>query len=295
VSEAAQLDADAKVPSGLEPGWKTPLLHVELTNYCNLKCTICPHPIMRRPKGLMDLDLALRLVEEARGRVHELNFSYFGEPLLYPKLAQVVEPLADVDYRVVMNTNAVLLDEKRRPLLTRERFDQVRLSLDSSVPETYATIRIGSQYERVVNNTLAYLDMPRRAPVRLVMVSSSVNRDEHEAFLEHWKPHLHPGDEILIKNILSWTGIVRDEEQIENRVCPLWSGQVVVGWDGRVGACFLDYEMELEIGRIDEVDPFAILRDPRYRELARQYHLETNPTCNRCFDKNKKITLWRAG
>ncbi len=281
-------------PAPRAPGRKIPVLHLELTNHCNLKCIICPHRIMERPKGLMDPDLACRLIGEASGRVREINFSFFGEPLLHPKLDRILDSLEDRDFRFVMNTNAVLLDERRRPRLAELRLEQLRISLDSAVEATYEAIRVGSKFDRVVQNTIDFLDIPDRGSVRLVMVSSSVNHDEHEQFLEFWKPRLRPGDEILVKNILSWTGVILDPDQIVNRVCPLWDGHVVVGWDGTVSACFLDYEQKLSIGHVDDIDVFSVREEPRYRELARQYHAGENATCTRCFDKNRKIVLWRA-
>lgn len=292
VGNAAVADPAATAPA---PAWKIPVLHLELTNHCNLKCVICPHPIMRRPKGLMDLALALRLIGDARGRIRELNFSFFGEPLLHPKLSTILEALHERDFDLCMNTNAVLLDHKRAPLLAAAKLDQLRISLDSSEPDTYRRIRIGSDYDRVTRNTIEFLERDDRGPARLVMVSNSVNHDEHDAFLEFWKPRVRAGDEILVKNILSWTGVILDSDQVANPVCPLWDGHTVVGWDGRVSACFLDYEQELTIGHVDDVDIWNIRDDPMYAELARQYHAGENGTCNRCFDKNRKIVLWRAG
>src|SRR5688572_23571645 len=40
-------------------------VNLELTNHCNLRCTICPvNTTMRRPKGFMDPALFRRVIDE---------------------------------------------------------------------------------------------------------------------------------------------------------------------------------------------------------------------------------------
>jgi radical SAM protein with 4Fe4S-binding SPASM domain len=272
---------------------RRPTLHVELTDRCNLVCRICPNRDLRRPRGFMDAGLATRLLREARGVFEEVNFSFFGEPLLHPEIEAVLAALAGRDYRAVMNTNATLLDGRKRDALAAIRLDQLRISLDSPDPATYEAIRVGAKYAAVEANTRAYLDRADRGSVRLVMVSCARNRDQHDALVDRWTPRLRPGDEVLIKNVLSWHGAIADPDLQEDRRCPVTEGQVVVGWDGTVSACYLDYEQELAFGTVDDVDLADAAADPRYRELKARQTAGNVPACRDCFDKNRAIRLVR--
>ena len=37
---------------------------IELTNYCNLKCSMCAHEYMTRKRGRMDKQLAMKIIDE---------------------------------------------------------------------------------------------------------------------------------------------------------------------------------------------------------------------------------------
>ena len=269
------------------------LLHLELTNNCNLACVICPNSRMGRRRGFMETSLALDLLSYAEGRFDEVNFSFFGEPLLHPDFETILGSASERDFRIVMNTNGLLLDGSVRSLLARIRLDRLCISLDSPHRETYRKIRVGSDYETVMANTRAYLRMVERGAVRLIMVSMSLNRDEGRDFVDLWKPAVAPGDEILVKNVVSWAGSVADPELKEERSCPVWTGQAVVGWDGTVSVCYLDYEQELAVGHVSDVDLARFRDDPRYLRLYDRHARGLLPVCKRCFDKNRVISWYR--
>ena len=48
-------------------------VNLELTNHCNLRCTICPvNTTMRRPKGFMDPALFRRIIDESHAEATRL-------------------------------------------------------------------------------------------------------------------------------------------------------------------------------------------------------------------------------
>ncbi|UCC67816.1 MAG: hypothetical protein JSV79_11980, partial [Armatimonadota bacterium] len=63
-----------------------PLFFIELTNHCNLECSMCPRPTLQRDVGHMDWDLYRRVVDNiARLGGRRLGLNRFGESLLYPR------------------------------------------------------------------------------------------------------------------------------------------------------------------------------------------------------------------
>ncbi len=64
---------------------KPTMVGVELTNFCNLRCSMCPYEMMTRKKENMPLDLFKKICDESRKYKMPLTcFSFFGDPLLYP-------------------------------------------------------------------------------------------------------------------------------------------------------------------------------------------------------------------
>lgn len=87
---------------------------IELTNNCNLNCPNCPVPYLQREKGFMNdetFELSMKYVPP-RNQSHFIIHG-FGEPLLHPKLIEYLQKMVDLDIKLVMSTNAVLLDAKK--------------------------------------------------------------------------------------------------------------------------------------------------------------------------------------
>lgn len=263
-------------------------LYIELTNYCNLKCVICPNAELKRPRGFMASELYYDLIEKARGQFHAVNFSYFGEPLLHPNADELMAALKDRDFEVYINTNTFFLGSEMRGTLADIEVDQLRISIDSMIPSTYNKIRVGSDYERVVKNAKAFLRIKDRGSVRVVMVANKHNDKEEYSFIQFWKPLLKPGDEILIKGPISWQGAVRDPKRNHQGTCPMWDGQtVVVAWDGMVSPCYLDYEQELALSDFPNIDILDLESSPEFRKIA--WSDDKPRVCQHCTDKNYDI------
>ena len=60
-----------------------PVISLELTNHCNLKCPYCSNPTLVRPKSYIEWSLVERIVEECAQRNYNLGWLHgVGEPLL---------------------------------------------------------------------------------------------------------------------------------------------------------------------------------------------------------------------
>jgi MoaA/NifB/PqqE/SkfB family radical SAM enzyme len=75
-----------------------------------------------------------------------------GEPLLNRDLAAMIAYLKERGVYTVFNTNAALLTRRRQIELIESGLDELRVSLDSSTPETYLKVRGIPAFDRVVAN-----------------------------------------------------------------------------------------------------------------------------------------------
>ena len=87
---------------------------VELCADCNLHCSMCHHPTMKRPKGVMPFPLWQKCADEIASVAPATQtwFSFCGEPLLQPELLlRCLEYGRQVGLRAMcLNTNGMLLD-----------------------------------------------------------------------------------------------------------------------------------------------------------------------------------------
>jgi radical SAM protein with 4Fe4S-binding SPASM domain len=104
-------------------------VNVEITNICNLQCSFCPEVI--RPKGLIELSLFRRILDEISPLTDEVTLHLMGEPLLHPHLEELVELCHHRGIRIFLVSNGVLLRESFTATLLHPAFRQVNFSLHS--------------------------------------------------------------------------------------------------------------------------------------------------------------------
>jgi len=131
------------------------VLYLEATATCNLKCPMCP-TTMGLPRDpyrtkLLDLELLPRL-EPALPFVARCFLSGGGEPLLHPRLFELVRELKRHEIEVHFNCNATLLDQERARLMIESGVDTVSFSIDGATAETYEKIRVGAEFEKTLEN-----------------------------------------------------------------------------------------------------------------------------------------------
>jgi len=136
---------------------------VDVTRRCNLRCVGCPchSPELsgRRPVDTPIQDLDVEAFERLCGELKTMGtrtlvFSGDGEPLLHPRLFELVALSTDAGFRTVLLTNGTLLDKATAEALARSRLDVLRVSLWATSPEEYEQNHPGARgdcFAKVVN------------------------------------------------------------------------------------------------------------------------------------------------
>ena len=215
-------------------------VNLELTNHCNLKCTICPvNTTMRRAKGFMDPALFRRVIDENPQLDFVLAFQW-GEPLLHPQFFELVRYAADRGVRTMITSNGTYLSPENRAKLLECGLERITFSVDGD-RETHFSIR-HYDLERLRTDVQALRTERDAAGARLrIDVSMVVDRATEHA-LEGYRA--------------DWSGVADRFQAIprlvaERRTHPcreLWRGTLVVLWDGRVTVCCVDSEGVLQVG-----------------------------------------------
>ncbi len=181
-------------------------LKIELTNFCNLACPMCPHSQMRRPVGYMAPALFRSIIDQAGP---ELEFAYvhhLGESLFHPRIGELIAYGKRRGVAMGLSTNATFLSAGKTRALLDSGLDFLVISLDANSEQSYAHMRRGGDFQRTVANVrrLFAEKAARSSPLRVVvqMIVSAHNQHEIAAFARAWD------GQVVLKVARDWAGQV---------------------------------------------------------------------------------------
>lgn len=267
---------------------------VEITAECNLRCSMCHHPTMQRPKGRIPFQLWQKCADEIADRSPgtECWFSFIGEPFVEPQLL-----LKILDYgktvgleKLYINSNGMLLTHDLADPILESGVDLMVFGLDGFSKEAYEQSRVGGDRDIVYDN-IEYL-LERRAvlgagpEIQVQFIEMPHNAHETEDFSRFW---LDRGATVKLRNMLSWGGRfdtpleVRDEDRI---ACPWAMTQLHIFWDGRIPRCPGDTEGDEGVGNAWEASLTELWdRLGIYRRKHMEHRFDELPArCLECKD-----------
>jgi len=146
-------------------------LYIEVTNRCNSLCVTCPLTFSpQESEHYLTFDEFTGLVDQFP-ELRRVVLQGIGEPLLNRELARMIGYLKARGVYVVFNSNAILLYPKRQVELIESGLDELRVSCDSAMPETYAKIRGVNVLPKVLRNVSQMMDTRRRLGAQKPRVS----------------------------------------------------------------------------------------------------------------------------
>jgi len=272
----AALLNEAAFSLGLTRSFKLTGLNVELTNRCNLHCTICPHRSGERSRPDCDMDLAtFKEIIDGTPDLKILLPYQWGEPLLSPILVPAIEYAAGRGVRVMVTTNGTLLDERNCRALVDSGLERLTVSFDGSrashekiraVPASAILDRIHLFKEvRDTAGSSCALDVS--------MVVDELTEPEVAAFKKNF------------------TGIVDRIQCVPRFVAAprrspcreLWRGILVVLANGDVTVCCADYAGAGVLGNVAERSPVEWFNSEELRNFRRRHrHRDWPQICCNC-------------
>ena len=239
-----------------------PLLHVELTNACNLECPMCPRNEMERKVGFMPLSLAGKIAEEAAGQSEFVTLHAWGESILHPDFDKIVAKFKSCGIKTMLSTNGNLLNGKRREKLLHSGLDFLVFSLDAVTEETYNKLRVGGDFQATIKSVEEFLAQVQAEEVRMFCVMQliymTVNKAEALNFKKKWQAL---GAHVWLKPFSVWSGqneSIKEfhPDKIRNvyyhDLCDWPWRQMVIHWNGNVVPCCNDYDGAVVFGNVTE-------------------------------------------
>jgi len=234
-------------------------VYLETTSACNLNCVMCPTQRASvkafKPDGYMDFRLFCRLVDQIGEMTPapRLWLHKDGEPLLHPRIVEMIEYASVRVPHVVLVTNGTLLNGKMTAAILETRLHEVRFSLEGSNKETYSTVRRqtsnnphriagnGVGYNKVVENIVRFCELKKakgkETPrVGIQMVEFEPTRAEIDTAVPFWS---EVADFVRVIPLFSWSGTVSVQKEMPPFRYPcehLWESQVISS-DGTMVPC----------------------------------------------------------
>lgn len=270
-----------------------PCLQVEPTSICNYRCVFCYQIDEDFTKksgghmGMMSLDLFKRIVDEATGRCEAITLASRGEPLICPKIEEMLKYTTGKFLALKMNTNAWFLDEAKSHAILQADLNTLVFSADAASEPAYSRFRVGGSLERVLKNVRRFReirakDYPRSRMITRVsgvQVPGTPDLDQMENF---WGEMV---DQVAFVKYNPWENTYEQPvNEIATPCSDLWR-RMFVWWDGLVNPCDVDYKSTLAVGRAGERTLGDLWQSDDYRQL-RERHLQAQRAqcspCNRC-------------
>lgn len=150
-------------------------INIEISDICNYDCVFCASSKFIEKNGLIDDELAVRLINEAyENGTREICFHINGEPLTNPRMEKYVELAKKLGYTYIfMTTNGALANLDRMKRLVEAGIDSIRFSINS-LADKYKLIHGGGSYELVIKNLNDLVDFVKENNKKVIVGISVV-------------------------------------------------------------------------------------------------------------------------
>jgi sulfatase maturation enzyme AslB (radical SAM superfamily) len=250
--------------AGLADRESPPMVILDVTNVCNLKCIHCPQPSIQSAPGFTAAHMSRHVfaaVLDDLKRVEApslLRFVGDGEPLLHPDaVAMLIRARAETSCVINVTTNGTRLTSDVGRQLLEARVHMIDVSIDAFTKPTYERVRRNGRFELVLANLFTLLELKKqlRADTKILVsfIRQAENEAEENAFRAFWEPLV---DFVSIRALHSANNRVKVGESVARSAvmsttrfpcAHLWK-RLVVDFAGRIKFCPTDWGKGSVIG-----------------------------------------------
>lgn len=261
-------------------------MKIELTNFCNLACPMCPHNQMQREIGYMEPGLFRKIIDEAAPDLEFAYLHHLGESLFHGRIGELIRYGRSRGVALGLSTNATYLDQRKSRLLLESGLDFLVISMDGASPDTYERMRVGGDFATTVKNVQGFFalkaQVANHTTVVVQMIVTDSNRHEIEPFARQWD------GKVMIKEARDWAGQVPlggARARVLHTPCRMLWTELTVLWDGLVVPCVNVFEKQNLLGDLKVQTVDEVWNSPAMREL-RSAHVRDAvaevPVCRTC-------------
>ncbi len=265
---------------------------LDVSSVCNIVCKYCVqydlkvHPDERFCKQIMPLDLARKAIDDLQGfegMIKVLTLYGWGEPLLNPHFAEIVEYARKSGKVRSVETisNGILLSHEMSDRLISAGLQRINISVEAMSSEGYYDIcgrRI--DFQEYVDN-IRYLYEHKTDDLTMYIKIGDIalkDKAEEQYFYDTFGDIC---DEILVEHIINVRDDMLANENIGtdhscgvfgqelqgNKVCPYLFFRLFICPDGECALCNADFYREQSVGNINTNSLKEIWKGDRLRDI----------------------------
>ncbi|MEB2281271.1 SPASM domain-containing protein [Lysinibacillus xylanilyticus] len=261
-------------------------VYIEITSVCNLACSFCPPTA--RAKGLIKVEQFNKILDEIRPHTKYIYLHVKGEPLLHPRIDQLLDAAHEKGFKVNITTNGTLIKKNREKILGKPALRQINFSLHSFdghegsenrekyLGDILDFVRASKDYNTIISYRLWNLQKDHVTDIAARRNRETLEILENEYNLDYRiEEKVQPGKGVKIANNIylnqdhefKWPSLLEAEDEGKG-FCHALRSQAAILVDGTVVPCCLDGEGVINLGNVNEKSFTDIVQGQRANNIV---------------------------
>ncbi|MGN4127481.1 radical SAM/SPASM domain-containing protein [Lysinibacillus sphaericus] len=282
-------------------------VYIEITSVCNLACSFCPPTA--RAKGLIKVEQFNKILDEIRPHTKYIYLHVKGEPLLHPRIDQLLDAAHAKGFKVNITTNGTLIKKNREKLLGKPALRQINFSLHSFdghegsenrekyLGDILDFVRDAKDFNTIISYRLWNLQQQHVTDIAARRNRETLEILENEYTLDYRiEEKVQPGKGVKIANNIylnqdhefRWPSLLAPEDEGKG-FCHALRSQAAILVDGTVVPCCLDGEGVINLGNVNQTSFTEIVEGERANNIVEGFSRReaVEELCRKCGYRQK--------
>lgn len=282
-------------------------VYIEITSVCNLACSFCPPTA--RAKGLIKVEQFNKILDEIRPHTKYIYLHVKGEPLLHPRIDQLLDAAHAKGFKVNITTNGTLIKKNREKIIGKPALRQINFSLHSFdghegsenrekyLGDILNFVRESREYNTIISYRLWNLQQDHVSDVAARRNRETLEILENEYNLDYRiEEKVEPGKGVKIAphvylnqdHEFRWPSLLEPEDEGKG-FCHALRSQAAILVDGTVVPCCLDGEGVINLGNVHEKPFSEIVEGERANKIVEGFSRReaVEELCRKCGYRQK--------
>ena len=258
-----------------------PYLQIEPSSVCNYRCVFCfmtDNTFNKKSSGHMGhmkLELFKEIIDQVEGKIEFLSLASRGEPMINPKISEMLNYTVGKFLNLKINTNASLLNEEKIHAILSGGVKTLVISADAADKNLYKKLRVNGELDKVLKNLELFNEIKEKkySNSKIITRVSGVKFSDDQKFDDMKNFWGGLVDQVAFVDYNPWENNYEKEKNNISKPCSdLWR-RMFVWWDGKTNPCDVDYKSNLSVGTFPQ-QSIEDLWNSTYYSKYRKLHLE---------------------
>ena len=145
--------------------YKPITMDIEPTTGCNFRCTMCQVSDENFISKNLNFEVFKKFIDQNK-QLLKIKLQGMGEPLVNNNFYKMVDYASQSGICSEITTNGSLLNEKNINFLKKSQLSRITISMDGATKETFENIRVKSNFNTVVSNSINLVKQFKRKIIR---------------------------------------------------------------------------------------------------------------------------------